>query len=83
VVSFFKNRDTNNKLGLRANIDHFQLFEQSAKNEDVRRQSVLFAGQAYYYLGEYSNAFRKFVQLKDSMPDESRGWINRCVERMR
>ncbi|MDR2735027.1 MAG: hypothetical protein LBC99_10420 [Spirochaetota bacterium] len=83
VISFFRNRDEKNTQGLRANIDHFRMFEVTAKNEDIRNQSVLFAGQAFYHLGEYSNAFREFVRLKDIMPDESRGWINRCVERMR
>jgi len=80
---FFRNRDSNNKAGLRRNVENFRKLQSGTRNRDVALQSTLFLGQAYFHLDEYSNAFREFVKLRESMPDESRGWINRCVERMR
>ncbi len=84
VRSFFKNRDTNDRNGLYANIYALRRLQASSgADREISGQCMLFIGQAYFHLGEYTTAFREFVKLKDVLPEESRGWINRCVERMR
>ncbi|HPH01552.1 MAG TPA: hypothetical protein PK297_01165 [Spirochaetota bacterium] len=83
IRTFFNHRDSGNKNGLFGNIYALRRLQSITRDPDVERQCTLFIGQAYFYLGEYTTAFREFIKLKDSLPEESRGWINRCVERMR
>jgi hypothetical protein len=83
IRRFYGNRESNNRAGLRTNVENLHRLQMTTRSPDVALQSTLFLGQVYFHLGEYTNAFREFVKLRESMPDESSGWINRCVERMR
>ena len=83
VRSFFRNKARRNRGGMWGNIRQLRRIMNSTTDQSVRNQCLLFIGRAYYNLGQYLTAFRNFVRLKKTLPDESRFWIRRCVSRMR
>lgn len=82
IRRFYAVQNSGSKTALIDTARRLSQIEQNTDNNAIKYQCILYRGRAYFRMGAYTAAFKEFVKLKNIFPDESRGWINRCLNHM-
>ncbi len=83
IRDFYKNTATNYVSGFNNNITELLKIRANTTAPAIKAQCTLFIGRAYFRLKKYNIAIKYFINIQNSLPDESNIWIRRCIRYMR
>jgi len=83
IRDFYKNSSTGYFSGYYNNIKELLKIRKNTKTPAIEAQCTLFIGRAYFKLKKYNTAIKYFINIQNSLPEESNIWIRRCIRYMR